>query len=55
LTISKAQTRREQKDDRAVEKRGLDMILLLVLSLIALFWFVAAATMSERESKVDHR
>lgn len=29
------------------------MIYLLILSIIALFWFIAAAVMSERESKVD--
>lgn len=29
------------------------MIYLLILPFIALFWFIAAAVMSERESKVD--
>lgn len=29
------------------------MIYLLILSIIALFWFIAAATMSEREGKVN--
>jgi hypothetical protein len=30
------------------------MIYMILLSLIALLWFIAAATMSERESKIDH-
>ncbi len=37
---------------RVKEEAG--MIYLLILSLIALFWFIAAAVMSERESKIDH-
>lgn len=34
-------------------RRKQRMIYLFILSIIALFWFIAAAVMSERESKVD--